>query len=61
MDDTKILISLRIPSTLLEKVDEEAVNTRRSRAFIISDILAANYAAAAANGKRKPVKKVSKQ
>ena len=52
-DTTKTLISLRIPSDLLEKVDADAATNRRSRAFIIIDILEGNYT----NGKRKPAPK----
>jgi predicted transcriptional regulator len=51
-DTTKTLISLRLPTTLLKRVDDEATTHRRSRAFIIVDALEGKYP----NGKAAPVK-----
>jgi predicted transcriptional regulator len=36
-------ISLRVNSEVLKRVDEEAVKQRRSRNFIIDDILAQHF------------------
>jgi predicted transcriptional regulator len=44
MEDTsKTLISLRLPTTLLKRVDDEAKTNRRSRAFIITDAVEKLY------------------
>ncbi len=58
-DTTKSLISLRIPTTLLAKVDKEAKASRRSRAFIITETLEGKYGSIAVNGKRKTAKKAA--
>lgn len=58
----KTLISLRMPTELLTRLDEEANQNRRSRAFVIIDILEAKYKKDdSAKARAKAAKKAGKQ
>jgi hypothetical protein len=48
MDSTTV--SLRTPINLVEKIDEEAANRRRSRNFIINELIEKHYS----NGHKEP-------